>query len=161
MEFDASFYALVGLILFFVLLAYVGVHTSLGKALDKRAESIGKDLDDAKRLREEAAALLADYQKRAREAEAEAQTIVEKARREAAAIADEAKAQMEDYVTRRTKMAEDKITQAEHQALQEVKALSADVAIAAAEKILAAKLKGAAGADLVASSIADVKNRLN
>ena len=161
MEFDASFFALVGLILFFVLLAFVGVHTSLGKALDKRAESIGQDLDDAKRLREEAAALLADYQKRAREAEAEAQTIVEKARREAAAIADEAKAQMEDYVTRRTKMAEDKIVQAEHQALQEVKALSADVAIAAAEKILSAKLKGAAGADLVASSIADVKNRLN
>jgi len=161
MHIDASFFALVGLILFFVLLAFVGVHTTIGKALDKRSESIAKDLDDAKRLREEAAALLADYQKRAREAEAEAQTIVEKARREAAALADEAKVQMEDYVTRRTRMAEDKITQAEHQALQEVKALSADVAIAAAEKILSAKLKGAAGAEMVASSIADVKNRLN
>lgn len=161
MHFDASFFALVGLILFFVLLGFIGVHTTIGKALDKRSESIAKDLDDAKRLREEAAALLADYQKRAREAEAEAQTIVEKARREAAALADEAKVQMEDYVTRRTKMAEDKITQAEHQALKEVKALSADVSIAAAEKILSAKLAGKAGADMVAASIADVKNRLN
>jgi F-type H+-transporting ATPase subunit b len=161
MQIDASFFALVGLILFFVLLVYVGVHTKLGQALDKRATSIAKDLDDAKRLREEATALLADYQRRSREAEAEAQTIVDKARREAAALADQAKADMEDYVARRTKMAEEKITQAEHQALQEVKALSADVSIAAAEKILAAKLSGAAGADLVAASIADVKNRLN
>jgi F-type H+-transporting ATPase subunit b len=161
MNIDASFFALVGLILFFVLLVYVGVHTKIGKALDARANSIAKDLEDAKRLREEAAALLADYQKRSREAEAEAQTIVDKARREAAALAEAAKAEMEDYVVRRTKMAEDKIVQAEHQALQEVKALSADVSIAAAEKILAAKLAGTAGADLVTASIADVRNRLN
>ena len=161
MQFDASFFALVGLILFFVLLAYIGLHTKIGKALDNRAASIAKDLDDAKRLREEAAALLGDYQKRAREREAEAQTIVEKHHREAAALADAAKAEMEDYVSRRTKMAEEKIVQAEHQALQEVKALSADVSIAAAEKILAAKLSGAAGANLVASAIDDVKKRLN
>lgn len=161
MTIDASFFALVGLILFFVLLVYVGVHTKIGKALDARSDSIAKDLDDAKRLREEAAALLADYQKRARDAETEAQSIIDKARREAVSLAEAAKLEMEDYITRRTKMAEDKITQAEHQALQEVKALSADVSIAAAEKILSAKLAGKAGADLVAASIADVKNRLN
>ncbi|MCX5497486.1 F0F1 ATP synthase subunit B [Kaistia dalseonensis] len=161
MEYDATFYALVGLILFFVLLGYLGVHKMLGKALDGRASAIAKELDEAKRLREEAGAVLAEYKKKARDAEVEAQTIVDQARREAAALADEAKTRMEDYVTRRTKMAEDKIAQAEHQAIQEVKALSADISIAAAEKILSARLKGQAGSDLVASSIADVKNRLN
>ncbi len=69
--------------------------------------------------------------------------------------------QWEDYVTRRTKMAEDKITQAETVALQEVRSLSADVAIAAAEKILSAKLKGEAAAGLVEKAIGEVRSRLN
>lgn len=161
MEFDATFFALVGLVLFLALVGYLGVHKTIGKALDKRSELIAKELDEAKRLREEAAALLAQYQKKAKDAEVEARTIVDQATREAAALAEEAKTRMEDYVTRRTKMAEDKITQAEHQALQEVRSLSADVAIAAAEKILASRLKGQAADDLVTSAIADVKNRLN
>jgi len=161
MSYDATFFALVALILFFVLIAYLGVHKTIGKALDNRSALIAKELDEAKRLREEAAALLADYQKRAKDAEAEARSIVDQATREAAGLAEEAKTRLEDYVTRRTRMAEDKIAQAEQQALQEVRALSADVAIAAAGKIMAAKLKGEAAAGLVSSSIDEVKKRLN
>ncbi len=158
---DATFFALVGLILFLVLMVYLGVHKTVAKALDNRADVIAKELDEAKRLRAEAALLLAEYQKKARDAEVEARAIVDQAAREAAALAEEAKTSMEDYVTRRTKMAEDKITQAEHQALQEVRSLSADLAVAAAEKILSARLKGEAGADLIHSAIEDVRNRLN
>ncbi len=161
MGFDATFFALVGLILFLLLLIYLGVHKTMAKALDNRAASIAKELDEAKRLREEAAQLLAEYQKKARDAEVEARGIVDQASREAAALAEEAKARMEDYVTRRTKMAEDKITQAETVALQEVRSLSADVAIAAAEKILSAKLKGEAAAGLVEKAIGEVRSRLN
>lgn len=161
MEFDATFFALVALILFFVLLGYLGVHKTLAKALDKRAATIAKELDEAKRLRDEAAALLADYQKRAKEAELEARSIVEQAAREASALADEARTRLEEYVGRRTKMAEDKITQAEHQALAEVRSLSADVAVAAAEKIMAAKVKAGEAGDLLAASIDEVKKRLN
>lgn len=161
MEFDATFYALVALILFFVLLGYLGVHRTLAKALDKRAETIAKELDEAKRLRDEAAALLADYQKRAKEAEVEARSIVEQAAREASALAEEAKTRLEEYVGRRTKMAEDKISQAEHQALAEVRSLSADVAVAAAEKIMAAKVKAGEAEHLLTSSIDEIKKRLN
>ena len=149
MEFDATFFALVALALFVVLLVWLGVHKKVGAALDSRASLIAKELDEAKRLREEAAALLADYQKRAKDAELEARSIIDQATREAAALAEETKSQLEDYVTRRTKMAEDKISQAEHQALAEVRSLSADVAVAAAEKLIAAKMK------------AEVKKRLN
>ena len=158
---DATFFALVGLILFLVLLVYLGVHKTIAKALDNRADTIAKELDEAKRLRAEAGLLLAEYQKKARDAEVEARAIVDQAAREAAALAEEARTQMEAYVVRRTKMAEDKITQAEQQAMQEVRSLSADVAVAAAEKILAARLKGDAAADLIQSAITDVRNRLN
>ena len=161
MGFDATFFALVGLVLFLLLLIYLGVHKTMAKALDNRAASIAKELDEAKRLREEAAQLLAEYQKKARDAEVEARGIIDQASREAAALAEEAKARMEDYVARRTKMAEDKITQAETVALQEVRSLSADVAIAAAEKILSAKLKGEAAAGLVEKAIGEVRSRLN
>lgn len=161
MEFDATFFALIGLILFVLLLGYLGVHKTVGKALDDRAGSIAKELAEARQLREEAARLLAQYQKKAQDAEVEARGIVEQATREAAALAEEAKARMEDYVARRTKMAEDKITQAEHQALQEVRSLSTDVAISAAEKILAARLKGQEAEKLVTSAIDEVRSRLN
>ena len=106
-------------------------------------------------------ALLAEYQRKARDAAAEAEEIVDQARREAEALGAEAKKRMEDYVVSRTKLAEQKIAQAEAHAVQEVRALSADVAIAAAEKILAAKLKGEAAESLVKKSIADVRGKLN
>ena len=159
--FDAPFWALVALIIFFAIVIYMKVPKAIAGSLDKRAAGIKNELDEAHRLREEAEALLAQYQRKAKEAEAEAAGIIEQAKREADALAGEARQRMEDYVTSRTKMAEQKIAQAEAQAVQEVRALSADVAIEAAQRILAAKTKGEAGASLIDKSIADVKAKLH
>jgi F-type H+-transporting ATPase subunit b len=161
MHFDATFWAFVGLILFFALIIYLKVPGTLAGALDKRAAGIKNELDEARRLREEAQAVLAEYQRKAKDAAAEAGEIIEQAKREAEALGAEARQKMEDYVASRTRMAEQKIAQAESQAIQEVKALSADVAIAAAEKVLAAKIKGEAAETLIARSIADVRGKLN
>ena len=158
---DATFWALVGLIIFLGLMVYVKVPKMLAGSLDKRAETISSELEQARKLREEAQALLAEYQRKAREAESEAEEIVDQANREAEALGNEARQRMEDYVASRTKMAEEKIAQAEAQAIQEVKALSADVAITAAEKLLLAKAKGDTAAALVSSAIEDVKSKLH
>jgi len=159
--FDAPFWALVSLIIFFGVLVYMKVPRAIAGSLDKRADTIRNELDQAKKLREEAEALLKEYQRKARAAEQEAGEIVEQAKREAAALAVEGKRRMEEYVASRTRIAEQKISQAESQAVQEVRALSADVAIAAAEKILAERVKGADGDALIARSIGDVKSKLN
>jgi F-type H+-transporting ATPase subunit b len=158
---DAAFWALVALVIFFGIIIYLKVPGTVTSALDKRAVTIRAELDEARKLREESQALLAEYQRKGREAEAEAEEIVDQARREAEAITAEAGRRLEEYVASRTKMAEEKIAQAETQALQEVKSLSADVAIAAAEKILGAKVKGATADSLIARSISDVKSKLN
>ena len=112
MAFDATFFALVGLILFFVLIIYLKVPGTVAGGLDRRADAIRKELDEAKRLRLEAEALLAEYQRKAKEATAEAAGIIDQAKREAEALGAEAKKRMEDYVAGRTKMAEQKIAQA-------------------------------------------------
>jgi F-type H+-transporting ATPase subunit b len=158
---DPTFWALVALVLFFALLIYLKVPGTVTGALDKRAETITNELDDARRLREEAQALLAEYQRKGREAESEAEEIIDQAKREAAALTSEMAERLDEYVASRTKMAEQKIAQAEAQALQEVRALSADVAIAAAERILGAKVKGEAADALISRSISDVKSKLN
>ena len=103
---------------------------------------IKAELDEARRLREEAAGIVAQYQKKRHEAEAEAEAIIAGARAEAERVAAEAKAKMEEFVARRTKMAETKIAQAEAQALADVRAAAADAAVAAAEKILSETAKG-------------------
>jgi F-type H+-transporting ATPase subunit b len=158
---DATFWALIGLILFFVLIVYLKVPGMIAGALDKRSGAIRNELDEARKLREEAQALLAEYQRKARDAEAEAAGIIDQARREAEALGVEAKRRMEDYVAGRTRVAEQKIAQAEAQAIQEVRALSADIAVAAAEKILTAKVKGEQAEALIAKSIADLRGKLN
>jgi F-type H+-transporting ATPase subunit b len=158
---DAAFWALVALIIFLAAMVYLKVPRMVTTALDKRADTIQRELDEARRLREEAQSLLADYQRKSREAETEAEEIIEQAKREAEALTAESGRRLEEYVANRTRQAEEKIAQAEAQALQEVRALSADVAIAAAEKILAAKVKGVTAEALIARSIDDVKSKLN
>lgn len=91
MALDATFYALVGLILFFVLIAYLKVPGMVGKALDARADKISNELAEAKRLREEAQSLVAEYQRKRKDAEAEAASIVAAAQREAEMLTAEAK----------------------------------------------------------------------
>lgn len=131
------------------------------KALDDRAGEIQQNLNDAKRLREEAAQLLADYQKKRTEAESEAKAIVDAAHREAEHIATETRRNLKDGLERRTKIAEEKIARAEAQAVSEVRSAAVDAAVAAAEKLMATGNTGADASKLVDQSIADVKRRLN
>ncbi|HRN85505.1 MAG TPA: F0F1 ATP synthase subunit B, partial [Hyphomicrobium sp.] len=105
--------------------------------------------------------LLADYQRKAREAEDEAKSIVEQARREAEMLAAETRKQLAEQVERRTKAAEDKIARAEAQAVSDVRAAAVDLAVAASERILKSKISGDAAASLTDSAIRDLKAKLN
>jgi len=151
----------VAFVLFVGVIGYVGAHKKVIDALDRRAERIKAELDEARRLRDEAAALLAEYQRKQGQAEREAAEIVAEARAEAQRVAAEARGKMEEFVARRTRLAETKIGQAEAQALADVKAAAADAAVAAAEKILREAAKGKVADDLIAQGIADVKAKLN
>ena len=157
---SAEFWVAVSFLIFVGLLVYLKVPSMLAKALDDRAAAIKRELDEARRLREEAQALLADYQKKHKNAAAEAQAIVDDARREAEALAAEARATLKETLARRTKLAEDKIARAEAQAVDEVRAAAVDRAIAAAERILRERAAGAGGAALIEQGIRDLKGRL-
>lgn len=161
MEMDNTFWALVGLLIFLGIVIYMKVPAMMAAGLDARADKIRADLDEAKRLREEAAALLAEYQGKRKAAEADAENIVKSAKRDAEALAAEAKVKTEEFVKRRTAMAEQKIAQAENDAVNAVRASAIDVAIAAAARILGAKQSEKLSADLFKQSLSDVKSRLN
>jgi F-type H+-transporting ATPase subunit b len=158
---DATFWALVGLVIFLGIVIYMKVPGMIAKALDERADKIRNELEEARKLREEAQALLAEYQKKRKEAEKEAAEIVEAAKREAEAITDEAKQKTDEYVARRTAMAEQKISQAESEAMDEVRNSAVDMALAAATQILGDKVTGKAATDLFKKSLAEVKTRMN
>lgn len=156
-----EFWVAVSFLLFIGLLLRYKVPAMITKALDDRADAIRRELDEARRLREEAQQLLVDYQRKAREAEAEAAAIVEEARRTAEAMASETRGSLKESLERRTRLAEEKIARAETQALAEVRAAAVDTSIAVAERLLKAKLTGDAGQKLVDDGIKSVGARLN
>jgi F-type H+-transporting ATPase subunit b len=158
---DATFWATVGLVIFLAVVVYIGVPGMLGRSLDARADRIKAELEEARRLREEAQQLLAEYQRKRKDAEREAGDIVAAARREADAIVADARVKTEEYVTRRTAMAEQKIAQAERDAVNEVRSRAVDIAVEAAGKVLAAKVDQKVGAELFARSLRDVRGKLN
>ncbi len=158
---DASFWALVGLVIFLALVVYLKVPGKVAKGLDDRADKVRDELEEARKLREEAQGLLAEYQRKRKEAEEEAAEIVSAAKREAKAYAEDATRKTEEFVKRRTALAELKIEQAESQAVAEVRASAVDVAVEAAEQILASKVTGTIASKLVKDGIAEVKAKLN
>ncbi|MBO6538741.1 MAG: F0F1 ATP synthase subunit B [Rhizobiaceae bacterium] len=158
---DASFWALVGLVLFLAIVFYAGAPGMIGKSLDGRAERISNELDEARRLRDEAQQLLAEYQRKRKEAEQEASDIVAAAKREAGLLLEEAQEKTQEYVTRRTAMAEQKIAQAERDAVNEVRSRAVDIAVAAAGDLLASKVDAKARGELFKSALKDVRSRLN
>lgn len=160
MAFDAAFWAMIALFLFIGVVFYLKVPAAISGMLDKQIKKIEDDLSEAKRLREEAQALLADYERKRKSAETEAADIVTAAQDEAKRIADEAEVALADLITRRTKAVEEKIAQAEAQALGEVRSRSADVAVDAARILLTDQVKKDGDA-LVNQSIKDVAERLN
>ena len=158
---EPEFWVAVAFVILMGVFAYLGVHRMVLKALDHRAERIKSELDDARRLKEEAAKLLAEYKARHASAEREAQEIITNAKAEAERIASEAKAKMEDFVARRTKTAESKIALAEAQALAEVRAAAAEAAVTAASTILSQTVKGPVADDLLGKGIDEVRKKLN
>lgn len=158
---DPVFWVMIAFFAFIGLLIYYRVPGMIGKALDARADAIRNELDEARRLRDEAQALLADYQRKSREAENEAQAILEQAKRESEALAAETRRNLTESVERRTKLAEDKIARAEAQAVSEVRASAVENAIAAAEKILKNRATGETASALIESSIRDLDSKLN
>ena len=158
---DPETWVAIAFVILMGVFAYLGVHRTALTALDNRAARIKAELDDARRLKDEAAKVLAEYKARGASAEREAQDIIESAKAEAERIAAEAKTKMEDFVARRTKAAESKIAMAEAQALADVRAAASDAAVAAASSILAQSVKGSLADDLLAKGIAEVRQKLN
>jgi F-type H+-transporting ATPase subunit b len=158
---DPEFWVAVGFVLVIALLVWKGVPGLIGKMLDQRAAVIAAELDEAKRLRAEAAALLADYQKRAAGAEAEAKSIVAAATAEAAQFQKDSRIALEAQIQRRTAAAQDKIAQAEAAALNEIRGLAADSAVNAAQKLIAARLDEKRASGLISGAIKDLGEKLN
>lgn len=157
----ATLWVLIGLLSFFGLLGYLGVFNTLLGLLDKRGEKIQTELDEARKLREEAQSLLADYQRKRQDAEKEAEYIIDAAKREAEAMTVEAKTKAEEFATRRAAQAELKIAQAEALAIAEVKSTAANIAISAAEAVLVDKVKGRKASKIVTESIKEIGPQLN
>jgi F-type H+-transporting ATPase subunit b len=151
----------IAFILLLCVFAYLGVGRKMFTALDHRSDRIKHEIDEARRLKEEAAKVLADYRARLASAEREAEEIVAGARAEAERLATEAKAKMEDFVARRTKTAENKIAMAEAQALADVRAAAADAAVTAASTILSNSVKGQVADDLLTKGIAEIGQKLH
>jgi F-type H+-transporting ATPase subunit b len=159
--FEAEFWVAVAFVIFVGVLGYLQAHKRLVKSIDDRRERIKAELDEARRLKAEAEALLATYRRKQQDAEREAETIVASAKAEAERLAAEAEAKVEEFVARRTKMAESKIAQAEAQAVADVRSGAAELAVAAAERILARTVKDKVADDLLAKGIADFRAKLN
>jgi F-type H+-transporting ATPase subunit b len=159
--FEPETWVAVAFIILMGVFVWLGVHRTVLTALDHRAERIKAELDDARKLKDEAAKVLAEYKARRATAERDAAEIVANARAEAERIAADAKTKMEDFVARRTKTAEGKIAMAEAQALADVRAAAADAAVQAASTILSQSVKGSLADDLLAKGIAEVRQKLN
>jgi F-type H+-transporting ATPase subunit b len=158
---NPSFWVAVAFFMFVGFLIIKKVPSMVGGMLDERAAAIRSELDEAKRLREEAEKLLADYKAKGAAAEAEARVIIDNAKREAESVAVEARKSMKESLERRTKIAEEKIQRAEAQAVSEVRSIAVERAVSAAEKVIRESNTAQNDAGLVAKSIKDVQARLS
>jgi F-type H+-transporting ATPase subunit b len=158
---DPTFWAFVGLIIFVGIILYMKVPKTITKSLDDRAAKITSELAAAEALRKEAEAKLAEVQKRAAEAEADAKAIVEAARREAGQLATQAEAALAARIASREKLAEERIARAEADAIRDVKMAAVDTASRAAAAILTDQLAGKAGDDEFARSLAAATKALS
>lgn len=158
---DTALWVLLAFIVVIGVFIRFGVPGMITGSLDKRANRIADEINDARKMREEAQELLAQYQRRQREAEEEAAAIIEQAKKDAKIIAAEARDKMNEQLARRTKAAEDKIARAEAQALAEVRGRAADVAIAAARDIIRERMDQGAQNAFIDRAIADIRGKLN
>jgi len=159
--YNSTFMAGVALVIFFALLAYLGVHKFIFKALDNRAEGIRNELNEARRLREEAQELFAEFERKQKEVDGQAEEIVEHAKAEAEAAAERAKEDLKASIERRLRAADEQIAMAEQQAVKEVKDTAVQIAVAAAADALKARLGQDQAEALIDNAIKDVGARLH
>tara|TARA_B100000768_G_scaffold118948_1_gene110026 strand:- start:6 stop:530 length:525 start_codon:yes stop_codon:yes gene_type:complete len=158
---NTNFVVMIAFAIFIGIILYLGVPKMLGGLLDKRAAAIKAELDEAKSLREEAKALLASYEKKQTEVQAQAERILEAAKAEAAAAAEQAKADIVASVARRLAAAEDQIASAKASAVKEVRDQAIVVAIGAARDIISKQMTEAESNSLIDASIDDVGSKLH
>lgn len=158
---DVTLYTLIAFLVVLFIFARAGLHKTIISGLDKRGQKIADEINEARKLREEAQELLASYQRRQREAEEEAAGIIEQAKKDAQRMTAEARAKIEEQTERRIKAAEDKIARAEAQALSEVRGQAADLAIEAARIIIRDRMDAGAQGAFIDRAIAGLKDRLN
>ena len=159
--FEAEFWVAAAFAIFVGVLIYLRVHMKVVDILDQRTAQIKSELDAARILKEEAQALLVEYKRKQQEAVREAAGIIAGAKAEAERLMIETKAKVEDILSRRTKMAETKIAQAEAQAVADVRAAAANAAVAAAEIVLRKTVVGKLADDLIDKGVEDIRSRLN
>ena len=158
---DPTFWVAGSFVVFVGGLLYKGVHKKIAGTLDEKLDAIRAQIDEAKALRAEAENMVIEYQRKQRDAEQEAADMVVRAKEDAKIMADAAKADLADLMRRRERSAEEKIAQAEANAIKEVKAAAVTVAVEAATTVLVGAMKGKAGAALVDDAIAEVEKKLH
>lgn len=158
---DTSFWVGAAVVSFLVLLVYLGVHKTIAKSLDARGEKIQAELDEARKLKEEAQSLLAQHQRRQREATKEAEDILAHARDEAAAIEGEIASSVNTMVERRTRLAEDRVKAAEAAAVKDVRKVAVEIATSAAHSVIASHLTADAQKDSIDKAIGDLDHKLH
>ncbi len=158
---NTDFVVLLGFLLFIGVLVYFKVPGLLGGLLDKRAEGIRNELDEARALREEAQALLASYERKQHEVQDQADRIVAHAKEEAGLAAEQAKEELKKSIARRLQAAEDQIASAQAGAVKEVRDRAATVAVAAAQDVVAAQMTAADASELIDDAIVEVGNKLH
>lgn len=159
--YNSTFLIGVSFVLFLALLGYLGVHTFLGRKLDERAEGIRGELAEARRLREEAQELFAEFERKQKDVAGQAEEIVAHARIEAEQAAERAKADIATSIDRRLKAADEQIALAEANAVKEVKDRAVSVAIAAATEVLAGRVGDTEDEALIQAAISDVGAKLH
>lgn len=159
--YDPASWVAIATVLFVAMIIYLKVPGMISEALDKRAREIADELNGARKLRDEAQALLASYQRRTAHAEREVEEIVELARAEAVQMSEEMQASLKAQAERRSKLAEEKIAHAEAQAIQEVRAAAVDAAVGAARILIADRLSAEKARDLVNQSVSDLRGKLH
>lgn len=158
---NTDFVVLLAFLLFIAVLFYFKVPTMLAGMLDKRAEGIQSELNEARSLREDAQALLASYERKQKDVQAQADRIVEAAKREAQEAAEQARADLAKSLERRMATAQEQIESAQAAAVKDVRDQSVMIAIAAAREVIAKQMTAADGNALIDSAIKDVDAKLH
>ena len=153
---NTDFVVMIAFFVFIGVLVYFKVPGMLTGMLDKRADGIRNDLDEARALREEAQTILADFERKQKDVQAQADRIVAQAKEEAEIFAEQAKEELKKSIARRLAAAEDQIASAEAGAVREVRDTAVSVAIAAAGDVVAKGMNATAANKLIDNAIMDI-----